>query len=88
MARRFPLQVNLLDEMAKRLNIPSFYVAFVIAPVASNALEIISSVRYAAKKTPKASTMAMATLEGAACMNNTFCLAVFLILVYSQSLAW
>ena len=27
-------------------------------------------------------------LEGAACMNNTFCLAIFMALVYFKGLAW
>lgn len=80
--------VNLLSEMANRVSIPPFYVAFVVAPVASNALEMVASIRLAMKKTPKSSTAAMATLEGAACMNNTFCLTVFLVLVYARGLAW
>jgi hypothetical protein len=27
-------------------------------------------------------------LEGAACMNNTFCLAIFMALIYFQGLVW
>lgn len=27
-------------------------------------------------------------LQGAACMNNTFCLGVFMFLIYFRSLAW
>lgn len=27
-------------------------------------------------------------LQGAACMNNTFCLGVFMFLIYFKSLAW
>lgn len=33
-------------------------------------------------------TVSLAALEGAACMNNTFCLAIFMALVYFQGLAW
>lgn len=65
-----------------------FYVAFVLAPLASNASELIASVNYAAKKTPKSISISIATLEGAACMNNTFGLAIFMFLVYYQGLAW
>jgi hypothetical protein len=32
--------------------------------------------------------VALAALEGAACMNNTFCLAIFMCLVYFKNLAW
>ena len=32
--------------------------------------------------------VSLAALEGAACMNNTFCLAIFMALVYFKGLAW
>ena len=44
--------------------------------------------RYAAKKTRKTITVSLAALEGAACMNNTFCLAIFMALVFFKGLAW
>ncbi len=56
--------------------------------MASNASELIASFNYAAKKTPKSISISLATLEGAACMNNTFGLAIFMFLIYSQGLAW
>jgi Ca2+/Na+ antiporter len=80
--------VDVLSELGNRLNIPAFYVAFVLAPVASNASELIASVSYASKKTKKTITISLATLEGAACMNNTFCLAIFLALVFFRGLIW
>ena len=67
---------------------PPFYVAFVLAPLASNASELIASVNYASKKSKKTITVALAALEGAACMNNTFCLAIFMALVFFRGLAW
>ena len=33
-------------------------------------------------------TVALSTLEGAACMNNTFCLSIFMGLIYFRGLAW
>ena len=32
--------------------------------------------------------VALTTLEGAACLNNTFCLAIFLAVVYARGLEW
>ena len=43
---------------------------------------------YAKKKTRKTITVALSTLEGAACMNNTFCLSIFMALIYFRGLAW
>merc|ERR1711862_701872 len=62
--------VDNLTEIGNRLNIAPFYVAFVIAPFASNASELILAKNYAAKKTQKSMTTSLGTLVGAACMND------------------
>ena len=80
--------VDCLSQLGKRMGIPAFYVAFVLAPLASNASELLASYNYALKKTTKTITIAFAALEGAAIMNNTFCLGIFLALVYSIGLEW
>ena len=80
--------VDVMSNVGTRLSIPPFYVAFVLAPLASNASEFIASYNYAGKKTQKTITVSLAALEGAACMNNTFCLAIFMALVFFQGLAW
>eukprot|EP01111_Echinosteliopsis_oligospora_P001100 TRINITY_DN1146_c0_g1_i1.p1 TRINITY_DN1146_c0_g1~~TRINITY_DN1146_c0_g1_i1.p1 ORF type:complete len:544 (-),score=160.34 TRINITY_DN1146_c0_g1_i1:89-1720(-) len=80
--------VDVLNEVGHRFHINPFYVAFILAPVASNASELIASIAYATKKTKKTITISLAALEGAACMNNTFCLGIFLLLIFSKNLAW
>ena len=80
--------VGVLDEMATRLSISPFYVAFVLAPLGSNASEVIASRYYAAKKTRKSITVSLTALEGAGAMSNTFCLSIFMGLVYFRGLAW
>jgi len=80
--------VEVMSNVGERLKIPPFYISFVLAPLASNASELLASVSYAKKKTQKTITVALAALEGAACMNNTFCLAIFMALIYFKNLAW
>jgi Ca2+/Na+ antiporter len=80
--------VEVLQEVANRINVSPFYVSFVLAPLASNASEVIASVYYAGKKTRKTITVSMTTLEGAASMNNTFCLSILLGLIYFRGLVW
>ena len=80
--------VEVLSEVADRIGIPAFYVSFILAPLASNASEVIASQYYAAKKTRKTITVALTALEGAASMNNTFCLSIFMALIYFRGLAW
>lgn len=80
--------VDVLQEIAVRTNISSFYVSFILAPLASNMSEVVASQYYAAKKTTKTITVALTALEGAAAMNNTFCLSIFMGLIYFRGIAW
>ena len=80
--------VDVMQEIAVRINVSPFYVSFVLAPLASNASEVIASQYYASKKTRKTITVSLTALEGAACMNNTFCLSIFMGLIFFRQLAW
>ena len=80
--------VGVMANMGRRLGVPGFYIAFVLAPLASNASELVASLLYAQKKSQKTITVSLSALEGAACMNNTFCLAIFMALIYFQGLVW
>merc|ERR1719421_900027 len=80
--------VDVLQEMADRVHCPSFYIAFVLAPLVSNASELIATYNYVKKKTMKTITISMSTLEGAACMNNTYCFGMFMIVIILNSLKW
>ena len=79
---------DVLGELGARTGIPAFYVSFVLAPMASNASELLASYAYAAKKSSKSISISLQALQGAACMNNTFCLAIFMALILFQGLAW
>jgi hypothetical protein len=78
--------VGVLSELGNRMGVKPFYIAFVLAPLASNASELIASYNYASKKSSKTITIALSTLTGAGCMNNTFCLAIFMLIIYIQKL--
>lgn len=80
--------VSVLNEIAVRADVNPFYVSFVLAPLASNASEVIASFNYAQRKTKKTIQVAITTLEGAACLNNTFCLAIFLAIIAARGLEW
>lgn len=80
--------VDVMQEIAVRAKISPFYVSFILAPLASNASEVIASMYYASKKTRKTITVSLTALEGAANMNNTFCLSIFMGLIFFRGLAW
>jgi Ca2+/Na+ antiporter len=75
--------VDVMHQIAVRTKISPFYVSFVLAPLASNASEVVASMFYAAKKTRKTMTVSLSALEGAACMNNTFWCVITLCTFFS-----
>ena len=76
--------VDCLGALGDRTGIPPFYISFVLAPLASNGTELLAAYNFALKKTKKSITVSLSQLEGAAIMNNTFCLMIFLFLIWSQ----
>merc|ERR1711916_324202 len=74
--------VDVLSAVGDKMGVPPFYVSFVLAPLASNASELIASFTYAQKKTKKTITISLSALQVAAVMNNTFCLGIFLALIF------
>jgi Ca2+/Na+ antiporter len=81
--------VDVLADVGKRTGIPSFYISFIFAPLASNASELIAAYNYALKKTSKSISISVSALLGAACMNNTLCLGIFAGLLYFKGgLIW
>mmetsp|Transcript_5711 Transcript_5711/g.13891 ORF Transcript_5711/g.13891 Transcript_5711/m.13891 type:complete len:279 (+) Transcript_5711:894-1730(+) len=80
--------VEVLSAIGTICNISPFYVSFVLAPFASNASELVAAYTYAAKKTEATISISLATLLGAACMNNTWCLGIFFGIVYARQLYW
>jgi Ca2+/H+ antiporter len=75
--------VECLGALGDVTHIPPFYISFVLAPLASNGTELLAAYSFALKKTKKSITVSLSQLEGAAIMNNTFCLAIFLFLIWS-----
>jgi len=80
--------VDVFSALGKVCHIDSFYIAFVLGPLASNASELVAAINYSKKKTIRTATIGCESLVGAACMNNTFCLSIFLLLIFARKLAW
>jgi len=80
--------VTVITDLGIAINIPNFYLSFVVTPFCSNASEMISSLVFAMKKKRKNTSMTYSQLYGAAVMNNTMCLGIFFALVAFRKLYW
>jgi len=81
--------VDVLSDLGTRTGIPSFYISFIVAPLASNASELIAATKIARKKTSKTISISHASLLGAAIMNNSLVLGIFMALMaFKDDLVW
>merc|ERR1712007_226512 len=80
--------VDIMNEMGKRVHLSAFYISFVLAPIASNASELVAAYNYAQKRTIKSMTTSLSTLEGAGVMNNTFTFAMLLVIMCMKGVYW
>lgn len=80
--------VGSVADLSRATGIPAFFIAFVVAPLASNASELVSSLRFASGKKVKNISLTFHQVYGAVTMNNTMCLGLFLLVVYVQHLQW
>ncbi|CAI5509723.1 unnamed protein product [Closterium sp. Naga37s-1] len=80
--------IGSITAFSRASNIPAFFVAFVVTPLASNASELVSSLYFAMKKRRRTASLTYSQVYGAITMNNTMCLGTFLALIYFRGLAW
>ena len=67
---------------------PAFAVGFVLTPLASNSSEFVSSLKFAARKRISNMSLTLAQVYGAATLNNTLVLGLFLYVVWARNLPW
>jgi len=80
--------IDIISALGNEWNISPFYISFVVTPIASNASEMIAGLTFAKKKTNEGVSLTFASLHGAATMNHTLGLCIFLALMYFRGLAW
>ena len=80
--------VDIISNVGLKMKISPFYVSFVVTPLASNASEVIAGLLFARKKTTDSISLTLSTLHGAATMNSTLSLCIFMCLIYFRQLSW
>jgi Ca2+/Na+ antiporter len=80
--------VDVISNVGLKMNISPFYISFVVTPLASNASEVIAGLIFAKKKTTESISLTLSTLHGAATMNSTLSLCIFMCLIYFRQLSW
>lgn len=72
--------VDVLAAVGTRTGISSFYVSFVLAPLASNASELIAAFNYSLKKTSRTIVISFAALQVRISIDYLYCLKSLVLL--------
>ncbi|XP_073156727.1 sodium/calcium exchanger NCL2-like [Henckelia pumila] len=73
---------------SKATSLPSFYVAFVLVPLATNARLAVSAITESRRKKLHTISLTLSEIYGTVFMNNILGLAVLLSLIYFRGMAW
>lgn len=80
--------VDAVNAFSTATSIPSFFISFVVLPLASNSSEAVSSIVFASRKKKKNISLTFSQIYGAVTVNNTMGLGIFLAVVYLRQLVW
>ncbi|XP_059663885.1 sodium/calcium exchanger NCL2-like [Cornus florida] len=80
--------IETVSDFSTSANISSFYVSYVVIPLAMNYRMAMGTIKSARQKTQKAISLTLSEIYGGVFMNNMMGLAMFLALVYIRDLSW
>ncbi|RXI02989.1 hypothetical protein DVH24_003067 [Malus domestica] len=75
--------IDSVQNLSTAASIPSFLVAFVLVPLATNARQATSAIKAAAKKTPRTTSLTFSEIYGGVFMNNLLGFSVLLAIIYA-----
>nr|XP_011460767.1 PREDICTED: uncharacterized protein LOC105350439 [Fragaria vesca subsp. vesca] len=82
-----PLIDNVQD-FSTAAGIPSFFVAFVLVPLATNARQAASAISAASRQTPRTTDLTFSEIYGGVFMNNVLGFSVLLAIIYVREMTW
>ncbi|XP_050370542.1 sodium/calcium exchanger NCL-like [Argentina anserina] len=82
-----PLIDNVQD-FSTAVGIPSFFVAFVLVPLATNARQAASAISAASRQTPRTTDLTFSEIYGGVFMNNVLGFSVLLTIIYAREMTW
>ncbi|PIN20882.1 Calmodulin and related proteins (EF-Hand superfamily) [Handroanthus impetiginosus] len=80
--------IHSVHNLSNAANIPSFFIAFIFVPFATNARIAISAITEARRQKLKITSLTFSEIYGTVLMNNLLGFSVLLSLIYFRGLAW
>ncbi|XP_057460921.1 sodium/calcium exchanger NCL2-like isoform X1 [Actinidia eriantha] len=80
--------IDSVQNFSQSANIPSFFISFILVPLATNARGAISAITASSRKTPRTTSLTFSEIYGGVFMNNVLGFCVLLSLIYFRGLSW
>ncbi|KAI3948007.1 hypothetical protein MKW92_019997 [Papaver armeniacum] len=80
--------VEVVQNFSNSANIPSFFVSFVLLPVATNTRRAVTAISSASRKNPRTTSLTISEIYASVFMNNVLGLIALLSIVYARDLEW
>ncbi|XP_060200714.1 sodium/calcium exchanger NCL2-like isoform X1 [Lycium barbarum] len=80
--------IKSVGSFSRAINVPSFFISFILVPLATNARIAISAINEASRKKQRTNSLTLSEIYGGVFINNMLGLFVLLSLIYFRGLAW
>ncbi|KAL0306557.1 UNVERIFIED_CONTAM: Sodium/calcium exchanger NCL2 [Sesamum radiatum] len=80
--------IHSVQNLSEAANIPSFFIAFIFVPLATNARIAISAISEVRRKKLNINSLTFSEIYGTVLMNNLLGFSVLLSLIYFRGLSW
>ncbi|KAI3918778.1 hypothetical protein MKX01_042098 [Papaver californicum] len=80
--------IEVVQNFSNSANIPSFFVSFVLLPLATNSRKAVSAMKAARRKKSRNMSLTFSEIYGSVYMNNVLGLTALLVIVYARDLKW
>ncbi|XP_065623901.1 sodium/calcium exchanger NCL1 isoform X2 [Quercus suber] len=80
--------IESVQSFSKSASIPSFFISFILVPLATNTRASASAIKEARRKKPRTTSLTFSEIYGGVFMNNILGFSVLLILIYVRELTW
>ncbi|XP_060198209.1 sodium/calcium exchanger NCL2-like [Lycium barbarum] len=80
--------IKSVGSFSRAINVPSFFISFILVPLATNARIAISAINEASRKKQRTNSLTLSEIYGGVFIKNMLGLSVLLSLIYFRGLAW
>ncbi|XP_059661463.1 sodium/calcium exchanger NCL2-like [Cornus florida] len=80
--------IESVENFSNAASLPSFFISFILVPLATNARVATSAIKASSRKKPRTTSLTFSEIYGGVFMNNILGFSVLLSIIYFRGLSW